>query len=212
MPNQDLREIVDPSITIVGLSFQQIETGVAGSGIVLDTDGVAVRAPSLEDGALMWEITRQAGTLDLNSPYAYVLQCRNFRDTCAVAEVHGRPAGFVTAHRLPDRPYVLFVWQIAVLAKFRRLGIAQRLLNEVLGREINAGVRTLEATVTPSNTASAAFFRSFAEARGAQLTITQGLSADAFPAGDAHEREDLFVITPFAPWPDWMNRCERSAR
>lgn len=186
----------------------ELRTGIGGvrpapvsdtvTEAVLDADGVGVRAPSFDDGALMWDMTRTAGTLDLNSPYAYMLQCRDFAHTCAIAEVYGRPAGFVIAHRPPARPDVLFVWQIAVLPDFRGLGIAGRMLDDLLAREPNAGVRTVEATVTPSNTASAALFRSFARSRGATVTVTPGFAADDFPDGLGHEPENLFTISPVA--------------
>ena len=102
--------------------------------VLLDPDGVAVRGAIIDDGALLWELARDAGGVDLNTPYAYMMKCRNFHETCAVAEVFGTPAGFVTAHRVPKRPQVLFVWQVAVLPEFRGLGIGQRLL-EGVGRK-----------------------------------------------------------------------------
>lgn len=171
----------------------------AATEAVLDADGVGVRAPSCDDGARIWEMARDAGTLDLNSPYAYMLMCRDFPHTCAIAEVYGRPAGFVIAHRVPARPDVLFIWQIAVLPDFRGLGIAGRMLDDLLARDANAGVRTLEATVTPSNAASGALFRSFAKSRGAALAMSPCFAAGDFPGGLGHEAEELFTITPVAP-------------
>ena len=109
----------EPSTTGGGVSFEPFKVEDAATEAVLDADGVGIRAPSHTDGALLWEITRQAGTL----------------------EVYGKPAGFVTAHRLPDRPDVLFVWQVAVLSEFRGLGIAKRLLNDILDRDATAGAR-----------------------------------------------------------------------
>lgn len=170
----------------------------AATEAVLDASGIGIRAPSHDEGALMWEIARAAETLDLNSPYAYMLQCRNFQSSCAIAELYGRPAGFVVAHRISDRPDVLFVWQIAVLADFRGFGIARRMLDDVLARAANAGVRTLEATVTPSNKASAALFASFSRSRGATLRVRSGFAAADFPPGLGHEAEDLYVIAPVA--------------
>ena len=143
-------------------------------------------------------MAREAGTLDLNSPYAYMAQCRNFQNTCAIAEVYGRPAGFVIAHRLPDSPDVLFVWQIAVLPDFRGQGIAKRLLDDLLEREANSGVRTVEATITPSNRSSAALFKAFAKERGAQFAKQPGFAAGSFPDDMDHEAEELVVISPVA--------------
>jgi len=169
------------------------------SEAMLDTDGVAVRAALSGDGALLWELAKTAGGIDLNSPYAYMMTCRNFAGTCAVAEVFGIPAGFVTAHRVQDRADTLFVWQVAVLPEFRGLGIARRLLDGLMDQLGCAGVRKVEATVTPSNAASEKLFSAFAKGRGATLTIAEGFTTEDFPAEACHEAERLFVIQPIHP-------------
>lgn len=169
------------------------------SEVLLDHDGVAVRTALEDEGALLWELARAAGGVDLNSPYAYMMQCRNFTDTCAVAEVFGTPAGFVTAHRVQGRPHVLFVWQVAVLPEFRGLGIARRLLEGLVDQPACAGVRKLEATVTPANKASKALFGAFAKTRGAALTVHTGFTAADFPDDARHDEERLFTIHPIHP-------------
>jgi L-2,4-diaminobutyric acid acetyltransferase len=164
--------------------------------VLLDPDGVAVRGAIIDEGALLWELARDAGGIDLNSPYAYLMQCRNFHETCVVAEVFGTPAGFITAHRVPTRPHVLFVWQVAVLPEFRGLGIGQRMLDALVERPACTGVRKLEATVTPSNTASRKLFAAFAKGRGAELDIAAGFARDDFPDDQPQESERLFTIQP----------------
>lgn len=164
--------------------------------VMLDPDGVAVRSTIIDEGALLWELARDAGGLDLNSPYAYMTQCRNFHETCVVAEVFGTPAGFVIAHRVPNRPDVLFVWQVAVLPEFRGLSIGKRMLESLVEQAACKGVRKLETTVTPSNKASEALFSAFAKARGAELTIAPGYAQDDFPDDEPQERERLFTIQP----------------
>ena len=52
--------------------------------------------------------------------YAYLLLAEHFSDTCVLAEsAGGRIDGFISAYVLPDRPDVLFVWQVAVHARAR---------------------------------------------------------------------------------------------
>ena len=105
MPDQALTtEPSDPATSNGGGSLTPIEVKVAATEAVLDVDGVGIRAPSLGEGALMWELARDAGGLDLNSPYAYMMAGRHFQSTCAIAEVYGKPAGFVLAHRITSRP------------------------------------------------------------------------------------------------------------
>jgi L-2,4-diaminobutyric acid acetyltransferase len=187
MPEQRVStDPVDPSTTSGGVS-------------PAPPASVAIREPTLGDGALLWKIACDAGGLDVNTPYAYMMACRNFPGTCAIAEVQGQPAGFVMAHRIPTRPDALFIWQVAVLAQYRGLGIARRLIDVLADRDENAGVRVLEATVTPSNSASGALFAAFAKDRQAQLAIRPGFAAEDFPQGQTHEAEDLYVISPLNP-------------
>lgn len=110
----------------------------------------------------MFEFVKECGSLDLNSPYCYLLQCTHFADTCVLAEDRGRIEGFVSAYRPPSRADVLFVWQIGVHPRSRGNGVARKLLREVLSRPECADVRFLDASVTPSNLASRALFESIA--------------------------------------------------
>lgn len=51
----------------------------------VDEAGVRLDTPRIEDGAAIWRIARDSGSLDLNSSYSYLLWCRDFADTTVVA-------------------------------------------------------------------------------------------------------------------------------
>ncbi|MGB8275605.1 MAG: diaminobutyrate acetyltransferase [Alphaproteobacteria bacterium] len=153
------------------------------------------RAPGVSDGPALWSLAKDSGSLDLNSPYAYLMLGAHFADTCAIAERGAKPVAFVSAFVSPLRPETLFVWQVAVAAEERGQGLAKQLLKHVLARPACRRVRYLEATVTPSNKGSAALFRALARELGVPCRVTPGLSADLFPGG-AHEPEDAFLVGP----------------
>src|SRR5690625_7507192 len=90
------------------------------------------RKPRPEDGARMHQLVEEMGGLELNSAYFYVLHCLDYADTCLVAEVDDRLAGFVLGHRQPTRPAALFVWQIGVDPIISRQVLAQRMLDSLL--------------------------------------------------------------------------------
>ncbi|MGE4220112.1 MAG: diaminobutyrate acetyltransferase [Alphaproteobacteria bacterium] len=164
-------------------------------------DGVLLRRPLRADGAAIWKLVRDGGTLDLNSPYAYLLVATDFADTSLIAERGGEAVGFVAAYRPPPRPDTLFVWQVGVAPAARGQGLAGRMLaalaDEAAGRR---GVRWLEATVTPSNAASDALFRSFARRRGLACAVGDGFAAADFPDTDPkHEAERHYRIGPLKP-------------
>lgn len=153
-----------------------------------------LRRPTLEDGATLWHLAAETRVLDENSPYAYLMWCEHFAATSVVAEVDGEPAGFVLGFRPPERPSVLFVWQVGVSDRCRGLGIASRMLDELAARD--PGVTALEATVTPSNAPSQGLFRAFARRRACACREAPHLEARHFPGGE-HEPETLFHIGPF---------------
>ncbi|MFE4306465.1 diaminobutyrate acetyltransferase [Streptomyces sp. NPDC056891] len=156
--------------------------------------------PTLADGAELWRIARGSGELDLNSPYSYLLWCRDFAGTTTVArDASGRPIGFVTGYLRPDEPETLFVWQIAVEGSHRGSGVAGTLL-DALSAQVAAehGINRIEATVTPGNLASDRLFRSFARRHGAEVTQEVLFPAAAFPAA-GHESEVLYRIGPLGP-------------
>ncbi len=147
------------------------------------------------DGRRMYELVRDMGGLELNTAYFYVLFCIDFADTCVVADVDDKLAGFVLGHRPPQRPDTVFVWQVGVAPFMRKQGMARRLLDAFL--EQNPDARWLEASVTPGNTASRKLFRSVARDRGVQCQVSEFMLAGHFP--DSHEPEELFRIGPFEP-------------
>jgi L-2,4-diaminobutyric acid acetyltransferase len=152
---------------------------------------LAYRLARLEDGPALWSLAKANG-LDENSPYAYLLWTEYFRDTTVVATDDGdAPVGFVTAFHPPAEPHAVFVWQIGVDGSHRRRGIAGRLLDELFER---AGATVLEATVTPSNSASETLFRRFGERHGLPVTVEPLFGEELFPPG--HEAEQRFRIGP----------------
>ena len=142
----------------------------------------------------MLRLVRDSGVLDANSPYAYLLLCDHFADTCLAAFRCDELVGFVTAYRPPIRPNSIFVWQIGVAATARGCGLGKRLLRNLLALPACRDVRFLEATITPSNAASWRLFESVARDLGVRLETQVGFRAEDF--GSSHEEERLLIIGP----------------
>jgi L-2,4-diaminobutyric acid acetyltransferase len=153
--------------------------------------------PAVTDGAVLWRLAKASKTLDLNSSYSYLLWCRDFAGTSAVArDAEGEPVGFVTGYVRPDRPGTLLVWQVAVDAAQRGRGVAAALLDGLTARlAAERGVTTVETTITPGNTASERLFTSFAARHGAPLERAVLFPAELFPDGP-HDPEVLYRIGP----------------
>lgn len=160
------------------------------------TDGIVIRAPAVSDGAEIWRIVKESGTLDLNSAYLYLLLCKDFSETCVVAEQNGRLVGFVTGYRPPQHKEVIFLWQVGVDLACRGQGLGKRMVKAFLRSEGARGAAHLETTISPSNQASQALFRGIARELGAGVEVTPCFVATDFPTGKEHEAEELYRIGP----------------
>ncbi|MEU2153475.1 diaminobutyrate acetyltransferase [Streptomyces sp. NPDC019396] len=163
------------------------------------TTALSIDSPRVEDGAAIWRIARDSEVLDLNSSYSYLLWCRDFAATSAVARgTDGEPIAFITGYIRPERPDTLVVWQVAVDEAHRGRGLAGTLLEALAVRATAAqGIRAIETTVTPDNTASDRLFASFAARRGASLEREVLFDGGLFPDG-GHQPEVLYRIGPIA--------------
>lgn len=167
-----------------------------------------VRAPDARDARPIVELIRRVPQLDENSPYAYLLLCHHFGDTGVVWWERDRLRAFVLGYRPPGRPDTYFLWQVGVDPDCRGQGLARRSVLALLRRLHPQGVRFLEATVTPSNEASAALFRGVARRLGVPCEERTLFARELFPAGDDHEEEVLFRIGPWSAIPDDDNNRE----
>lgn len=149
--------------------------------------------PRADDGRDLWRLAGDC-ELDVNSPYCYVLWCRDFAGTSVVARDGHTVVGFVTGFVRPGQPDTLFVWQVAVDGAYRGRRIGRRMLDHLGLVMAELGCRHMEATVTPDNAASMRMFESFARAHEAPFTWTAGFGSEMFP--DHHQPEALIRIGP----------------
>ncbi|MFC0861940.1 diaminobutyrate acetyltransferase [Sphaerimonospora cavernae] len=162
-----------------------------------DPRNAYMEEPTIDDGSRLWRIARDSETLDVNSPYSYLLWCRDFSDTSVVARDGSDACGFVTGFTRPRATDTFFVWQVAVDRSWRGQGLARRMLDWLAERMVARGHRYLEATVTPDNTASERLFESFARDWGSPLERRPVFGSEHFPA--SHEPEVLFRIGALEP-------------
>ncbi|MFD0710370.1 diaminobutyrate acetyltransferase [Paenibacillus sp. GCM10027626] len=155
-----------------------------------------LRTPRAEDGIAVWQFIREAGQLDINSTYCYIMLCDMFRDTCVIAECEGDLCGFLSSYRRPDQPDTLFVWQVAVAPSRRGQGIGKKMLQSLLSREAVHEIQYVEATIGPANEPSIRLFLRLAEGLDTACHITPKYGEEMFPAAMNHEAELLYRVGP----------------
>lgn len=144
----------------------------------------------------MCQLVAQCPPLDLNSTYLYLLLAEHFAHTCLVAEDAYGLAGMVSAYRPPQRPAVLFVWQVAVHPRARGQRLGLWMLHQLLQRDNLAGIQWIEATVDPGNGPSRRLFSRLAASLGAPLNEMMMFTTAHFGC-DAHAAEPLLRIGPY---------------
>lgn len=154
------------------------------------------RLPLVDDGPDIHALVADCPPLDLNACYAYLLLAQHFSRTCIVAASPQQLLGFISGYVPPQQPDTLFIWQVAVHEHARGLGLARRMLGDLLSRPWLGDIRYLETTVGPSNQASRALFARIARDLDADLTEHPLFARRHFGA-QAHEDEPLLRIGPF---------------
>lgn len=160
---------------------------------------LTIRQPVDTDGAKVHELIARSPSLDDNSVYCNLLQCTHFAATSAVAELDGDIVGVLAAYFIPDRPNTLFVWQIGVDERVRGMGIATKLLLDVLARIHCHKVRYVQTTITEDNEASWALFEFFARSLKAKTRHKPLFERDRHFGGE-HDTEILLTIGTLQPW------------
>lgn len=156
-----------------------------------------LRMPEATDGARIWELVRACRPLDENSRYANLIQADHFRETCVLAELDGQAVGWISGHMIPGSD-AFFIWQVAVSPKARGMGLGKAMLSELLSRDATADAQVLKTTITQSNEASWALFRSLARDVGGTLTHAPHYTRDDHFCGAADTEHMVSITLPAA--------------
>jgi len=156
-----------------------------------------LRTPTPEDGIRVNKLIAACPPLDTNSAYCNLLQCTHFAQTSVAAEISGELAGFISGYILPEQPETLFVWQVAVGESARGMGLATRMLEDILSRDACKSVNYIDTTITESNRASWALFERMAQRLEAPLNHSVMFDKDKHFNGE-HDSEMLVRVGPFS--------------
>ena len=152
-----------------------------------------LRKPDATDGAAIWQLVKACKPLDENSMYCNLIQADHFAATSVVAEMDDEIVGWISGYMIPAKEE-LFIWQVAVGAGARGLGLGRKMLLELIERDACKGATRLKTTITKSNKASWALFRSFAREIDGDLLDEPHFERDTHFEG-RHATEHLVAIT-----------------
>jgi L-2,4-diaminobutyric acid acetyltransferase len=162
----------------------------------MNIEQVTLKAPNAGLGSLVHTLISECPPLDTNSMYCNLLQTHHFAATSVAAIHQSRLVGFISGYIIPQRPDTLFIWQVAVSEAARGIGLASRMLNDILQRPECIHVNHLETSITPSNTGSWKLFEGLA--RKLDAPLEKSVLFDRFRhLNDQHDTEHLVRIGPF---------------
>ena len=155
---------------------------------------ITYRPATASDGVAVWRAVQQAGTLEVNTAYFYLIFCSDFSDTCLIAEHDGEIAGVLIGYHPPREPDTAFCWQIGIVPSWQGKGLGRRMLSAWLALPANQGVQWLTATVADDNPASDRLFQSFARDLNVTCSIQPHFTQALLQPG--HRPEPLYRIGP----------------
>lgn len=159
-------------------------------------ESIALRKPNPNDGKSVYDLVKQCPPLDINSMYCNLLQVTHFSETSVAAELDGRLVGFVSAYIVPEKPNVLFVWQVAVAEEARGQGLAKSMISHILDRAETRRVDTIQTTITADNAPSRSLFKRLSQELDAPLHEYEMFDRDTH-FGGTHDSEFLIEIASF---------------
>lgn len=163
---------------------------------MLLSPSIVIDKPSIGDGLSLHQLIKKCPPLDSNSTYCNFLHCSHFSQTSVCAKSDKSLVGFVSAYRIPGRPNTLFVWQVAVDPDYRGLGLATKMLTQVLLRPYCRNLSFIETSITGSNQASWALFQGLTQKLETELSERPWLDKEEHFGGQ-HDSEVLVSIGPF---------------
>jgi len=161
----------------------------------MKTSEINYRHPTLDDGANIYRLVKSCPPLDVNSQYYYYILCKDFNNTCVIAEYKRAALGFVSAYLRPKQPHCLFVWQVAVAKDTRGMGLASNMLEWLIKQPECCDIQYMEATISSSNKPSQGLFLQFAKDHNANYKTNLFLDESHFD-DESHEEEVLYTIYP----------------
>lgn len=159
----------------------------------MSDEKIVIRKPTKNDASHIYTLVKESKALDVNSEYLYLLQSTHFASTCAVATCGDKLIGFVSGYIMPDTVDTLFVWQVAVDAKYRGRDLAKRMITHIISTNTLL-VNYIKVTVSPSNKASLRVFEKTANEFNTQIKAEKFFEASDFT--NNHEEEVLYKIGP----------------
>lgn len=151
---------------------------------------ISLREPDIADGLPIWEFARSCEIPDVNSPYFYVLWCRDFTSTSVIAEDDYGTCGYMIGYERPESSETLFVLQTVVDSRCRGRGLAARMLDFVVGNRY----MYLETTIAPNVASRRKVLVRYGDSRNAKTVQVCILDEGLFQSG--HDPETLFRTGP----------------
>ncbi len=155
-------------------------------------ENIKIRNVCDGDSELLQKLASECPPLDVHTPYTYWVIARFFGKNSFIAEIDGKPLGYITSVENGEET---LVWQIGIKKEVRGSGLAYLLIDKVIAPAIAAG-RKVYVSIDRSNAPSNGAFSSYCRKNGLILKNLKTVALRSVTDADFYECEDLFLIEP----------------
>jgi L-2,4-diaminobutyric acid acetyltransferase len=159
---------------------------------VTDAEKVVLRRCSPADVDAVARFVESCPPLDLHTSFTYWVTFEYWGNLCFVALEDEQIVGYASAIGSGRDDGAFYLWQIGVAVELRSTGLAQRLIDAVVGTGRESGFRQMQVSIAPENEASLRAFRRFASSLGSSLERCGEVSFT--DSGGKPVHEDVYAL------------------
>jgi len=123
---------------------------------------MSIRNAKVEDAKIITEIAKNYAPMlrpSVEGTYEYLARC--FSNTFFVYEIEGEIVGFIVGFPNTNKQDEFWIYQIAVLDKYRKKGIGTKLFKRLLDQVKKEGYKSIKSHYIFENKASEALHKKF---------------------------------------------------
>lgn len=154
---------------------------------------VKLRTLTLADVGTLYDLAGACPPLEQHTYYTYWMLAAASHQISFIAEVDGKPVGFMTSMMSPESAVL---WQLGVVPAYRKQGIGKKLLEATVDALLDRGARDFLVTATLGNDASLSTMKSLARQRGWGFELEGSLTMPPRAGETELQRENIFRMTP----------------
>ena len=158
-----------------------------------NTDNFKINNITINDIQEIRKCVSICNPLDMHTPYTYWVIANFFSECSFKISYDNKIIGFITSIKTFNN--VFFIWQMAVLPDFRKMGLAQILIDTVVEVTKKQNIYSLYASIDTTNTESMHSLSKYAKNKNYTLLKSGELHITDLLIKDFAENENIYELS-----------------